>query len=237
MEIFGQNKRTGSNSDVDAFKLAVTWAITPNSKVEFLGSHNVHLSQEFRDTFPRLSGLIANSRQTHISIDSNQFLLFAWDTKDGKICGWLNKQEGSDRYSCELIEEHHLLLRNIGGIQTSFNQPESSFSNNQNFMFIGSECSRGIGDYDDYYDMKCEDEEKEKIDYSHLLAFVYEANGALTLYDPYTKKVLLFSHDHSFDKVEFLEDQPEYTFHTFKKVDSFIEYVEELATQWREIIR
>ena len=85
--------------------------------------------------------------------------------------------------------------------------------------------------------MTCEDEQKEEIDYSDLLAFVYEANGALTLYDPDTKKVLLFSHDHSFGNVEFMENQPEYTFHTFKNADSFTDYVEELAKQWKEIIK
>lgn len=142
-----------------------------------------------------------------------------------------------EEYKCELIEEHELLLRNIGGIQETFNQPENAFSNNQNFMFIGSECSRGIGSWDDYYLMRCEDEHKEAIDYSNLLAFVYEANGALTLYEPITKKILLFSHDHSFDNVEFLENQPEYTFHTFKNAINFVDYVEELARQWMKIIK
>jgi len=99
-------------------------------------------------------------------------------------------------------------------------------------MFLGTECSRGIGDYDDYYTMKCEDENCIQIEFSHLLTFAEEANGALTMYDPITKKVLLFSHDHSFENVDFVEGQPKYTFHTFKGTDTFTDYVEELAAQW-----
>ena len=99
-------------------------------------------------------------------------------------------------------------------------------------MFIGSECSRGIGDWDDYYSMACAEEGKNQIDYTHLLAFAEEANGALTLYDPLTKKVQLFSHDHSFENVDFVKNQPEYTFHTFKNEETFENYVEALAKEW-----
>jgi hypothetical protein len=237
MKIGGQSKNEDTNPDFDAFKSDVFWYIKSNSKIEFLSHNTIRLSEEFRNTFSELSKLIDKSRQTHLTIDKKKYILFAWDTKEGKICGWLNKQENSDEIKCELIKEHELLLKNIGGIQESFNQPEGAFSNNQNFMFLGSACSRGIGDWDDYYSMTCKDEHKEEIDYSDLVAFVYEANGALTLYDPHTRKVLLFSHDHSFDNVEFIESQPKYTFHTFKNANNFTDYVEELATQWKEVIR
>lgn len=104
-------------------------------------------------------------------------------------------------------------------------------------MFIGSQCSRGIGSWNNYYSAVCQDEQLEEIDYSNLLAFVSEANGALTLYDLVTKEVLLFSHDHSFEDVIFLRDQPKYTFHTFKNVNNFTDYVEALARQWLTIIK
>ncbi|MGB0871018.1 MAG: hypothetical protein ACPGSD_15610 [Flavobacteriales bacterium] len=136
-----------------------------------------------------------------------------------------------------MIQEHELLLRNIGGIRESFNEPENSFTNNQNFMFIGSECSMGIGDWIDYYSISCEEEGKKQIDHSKLLAFVHEANGALTLYDPVTKKVFLFSHDHCFENVKFMENQPEYTFHTFKSVVTLVDYVEVLGKEWIENIK
>lgn len=52
------------------------------------------------------------------------------------------------------------------------------------------------------------------------------------MYNSETKKVYLFSHDHSFDNVKFLENQPEYTYHTFKGIETFIEYVESLSMEW-----
>lgn len=237
MGIFRRNKKKEINTDFEAFKSEVSWFLNPNSKIKFQEQNEIRLSQEFKDVFPNLSELIVKSRQTYLIIDKTNYILFAWDTLDGQICGWLNQLETEQKYKYELIREHELLLRNIGGIRESFNQPEDSFSNNQNFMFIGSECSRGIGDWDDYYSMTCEEEGKKEIDYSNLLAFVYEANGALTLYNPLTKKVFLFSHDHSFENVEFMEDQPEYTFHTFKSVVTFEDYVETLAREWLEIIK
>ena len=237
MGIFSRNKRKETNKDFEAFKSEVSWFLNPNSQIEFQEQKEMRLSEEFKDTFPKLAELIRKSRQTYLKIDNINYILFAWDTLDGQICGWLNQQETEEEYKCELIEEHELLIRNIGGIRESFNQPEDSFSNNQNFMFIGSECSRGIGDWDDYYSMTCKEEGKNEIDYSNLLAFVYEANGTLTLYNPSTKKVLLFSHDHSFENVEFMENQPEYTFHTFKSVVTFEDYVEALAREWIEIIK
>ena len=69
------------------------------------------------------------------------------------------------------------------------------------------------------------------------LAIISEANGALTMYEPETRKVFLFSHDHCFDNVDFIENQPEYTFHRFKNVSTFTEYVEELADQWNKFIQ
>ena len=195
------------------------------------------MSEEFKDTFPKLTELILKSRQTYLKIDHINYTLFAWETIDGQICGWLNKYETKEEYKCELIQEHEILLRNIGGIRESFNAPENSFTNNQNFMFIGSECSKGIGDWADYYSMTCEEEGKNKIDHTNLVAFVQEANGAIALYDPLTKEVFLFSQDHSFENIEFMKNQPEFTFHTFKNVTTFENYVETLAQEWEKRIK
>ncbi|WP_459211522.1 hypothetical protein [Aquimarina rhabdastrellae] len=237
MGIFNRNKRKETNKDFEIFKSEVSWFHNPNSQVEFEEQQEMRLTEEFKNTFPKLTELILKSRQTYFKINHINYTLFAWDTIDGQICGWLNQRETAEEYKCELIQEHEILLRNIGGIRESFNEPENSFSNNQNFMFIGSECSSGIGDWDDYYSMTCEEDGKKEIDHSNLIAFVCEANGALTLYDPPTKKVFLFSHDHCFDNVEFMANQPEYTFHTYKSVVTFEEYVEALAREWIENIK
>lgn len=66
----------------------------------------------------------------------------------------------------------------------------------------------------------------------NMVSFVSEANGAETLYDLDTKQVYLFSHDHSFDYVTFVPNQPRYTFHYINGVENFTDYVEALARQW-----
>lgn len=225
------------HQDFETFKTEISWFVKANTEISFLENKEFELSKEFEITFPKLTSLIEKARITHLEINKELYILFAWNNKEEQICGWLNKIENTEKYENIFIDEHILLLKNIGGIKESFNQPKYSFSNNQNFMFIGSECKIGIGDYDDYYLMRCKEEGMTQMNYSHLVAFVYEANGSLTLYDPKTKNVLLFSHDHSFDYVEFLENQPQYTFHSFKKAKTFKEYIEELATQWNEQIK
>ncbi|MBX7225457.1 MAG: hypothetical protein K1X55_05465 [Chitinophagales bacterium] len=222
------------NIDFATFQKEVSWFIKPGTTVVYK-EEQFRLSEEFKTTFPKLTLLVERSRISNIKINGIDYILFAWTTKENLICGWLNKIEDEESRFCELLPEHELLLRNIGGIQESFNQPDNSFTNNQNFIFLGTECSRGIGDWDDYYSMMCEDESMEQMQHAHLLTFAQEANGALTMYDPYTKKVLLFSHDHSFDNVNFIESQPKYTFCTFKNADTFVDYVEELANQWAKI--
>ncbi len=134
MGIFSRNKKKEMNTDFEAFKSEVSWFLNPNSKIEFQEQKEIRLSEEFKGVFPNLSELIVKSRQTYLIIDNINYILFAWDTLDGQICGWLNQQETEEEYKCELIQEHELLIRNIGGIRESFNQPENSFSNNQNFM-------------------------------------------------------------------------------------------------------
>jgi hypothetical protein len=44
---------------------------------------------------------------------------------------------------------------------------------------------------------------------------------------------MIFSHDHRFTNVDFMEKQAEYTFHTIQAVETFIDYVEEVAAQWK----
>ncbi len=237
MRFYRRKKKPSGNQDFETFRSKISWFLNSNSKILFNQSEELRLSKEFKTAFPNLTKLILRSRQTYLTIDQTNYILFAWDTVDGQICGWLNQQESEEEYKYELIEEHRLLLRNIGGIKESFNQSDDSFTNNQNWLFIGSECLKGIGDYDGYYSMKCEEEGKKELEHAGLITFVYEVNGALTLYDPITKRVLLFSHDHSYENIDFMANQPKYTFHTFKKVDSFSDYVEELANQLLRIIR
>lgn len=221
------------NIDFETFKKDINWFIKPTDKVELLDTTlNYSLTKKFQETFPKLTSLIKKARVLNLTINYQSYRLFSWTNKDNKSFGWLNKIESDKTTDIELIDEHELILQEIGGIQESYNQPEPSLTNNQNFLFIKSECSKGIGGWDDYYEMMCEEENKQKIDYKDFVCFVQEANGDVTLYDRNSKEVMLFAHDHCFDNVEFLENQPEYTFHKINGIKTFVDYVESLATEW-----
>lgn len=224
-----------SRQDFEAFSDWVPWFIEPGSRV-VLRPEVLVLREDFKRMFPVLAGLVGAARVTWVGIDDTSYLLFTWTDREGEICGWLNKMEDGAAYGCELIAEHVVLLENIGGIAESFNGPEGAFSANQNFMFTGSQCDKGIG-WGDYYSRLCEEGGYTKIDYTSFVTFVYEANGAATLYDPVSKEVLLFSHDHAFDYVDTMENQPEYTFHRFKGISTYVDYVETLGEQWSDYVR
>lgn len=226
------------NIDFETFKNDITWFLKPSDIVEFLDNDlNISLSDKFQETFPNLTNLVQKSRKLNLTINNQEYILFSWTNKDNISFGWLNKIELDKTNEIEIIEEHELLLKEIGGIQESYNQPEPSLTNNQNFLFIKSECSLGIGGWDNYYEEMCKEENKTVIDYKDFICFVQEANGDVTLYDKNTKEVMLFAHDHCFDNVEFLDNQPEYTFHKINGIETFVDYVESLATEWtKELI-
>ncbi|MCS4301539.1 hypothetical protein [Chryseobacterium sp. BIGb0232] len=223
------------NTDFEAFKEHLSWLIHP-SQIDAVSETEIRLSSKFTDTFPILTELITQARVLSLDIDHQPHHLISWTNKNNEIFGWLTKAESDFTSPLPFIEEHKLLLNEIGGIRESFNQPDPSFSNNQEFMFTGSECSAGINDWNDYYEEQCSDENKPPMDYKNFISFVVEANGATTVYEPQTKEVFLFSHDHAFDNVDFLENQPEYTFHTFHNITSFVDYVEVLAQEWKNEI-
>ncbi|MCD0489939.1 hypothetical protein LPB86_16980 [Pedobacter sp. MC2016-14] len=226
------------NIDFETFKNEISWFFDQSDEVEFLDSvKEIHLSDNFENTFPVLTALLKQARVLNLKINNQLFKLFSWTNKDGSSCGWLNKIEKEDISELQLIEEHKLLLKEIGGIQESYHQPEESLCNNQNFMFIESECSLGIGGFEEYYEEMCNEEGKEPIDFKHFICFVEEANGNATVYNPKSKDVFLFAQDHCFENVESVENQPEYTFYKINDVNNFVDYVETLASEWRNEIR
>jgi len=219
------------NPDLTAFIDEISWFFQENDNVE-TEEKSFDLSADFKLIFPKLTRLIGSARKTHLRINNIPHILFAWNNMTGEIFGWLNKIESLESFPIQLSKEHKLLLQNIGGIQESFNQPEDSLTNNQNFMFIGSECNIGIGAWDEYYKEVCNEEKVEPLNNSNLIRFVEEANGNMTLYDSTSNDILLFASDHCFDYVKPVAGQPEYTFYQYESIATFTDYVEKLAGEW-----
>lgn len=220
------------NKDLEAFTEHMSWLFHP-STISDVTETEIELSEKFIGTFPILTALVKQARVLNIKIEQQPYHLFSWTNKENQNMGWLNKIENDITSTLPLIEEHKLLLEEIGGIQESFNQPDPSFSNNQEFMFVGSACTAGINDWNDYYEELCREEDKPLLDYKDFISFVVEANGDPTVYDPKTKEVFLFAHDHAFTNVHLVKDQPEYTFYRFHDIINFVDYVEALALEWK----
>ncbi|WP_299315052.1 hypothetical protein [uncultured Aquimarina sp.] len=221
------------SKDLTAFIEDISWFFNETDKVE-IEIKSFDLSADFKLIFPKLTKLIDCARITHLQINNVPHILFAWNDIDGEIFGWLNKIEDRENLYHQLSNEHKILLQNIGGIQESFNQPDDSLTNNQNFMFIGTKCSFGIGSWNEYYKETCDEENVEPIDHSNLICFVEEANGNLTFYNPTTNDIILFASDHCFDDITPLNEQPEYTFYKYDNIKSFPDYVEKIADEWME---
>ncbi|XWW43627.1 hypothetical protein JYG30_12550 [Fibrella sp. USSR17] len=227
------SSRVAYNTDFVEFTKSVAWFTKSSDKLEFLRAEvEFPLTERFKHTFPVLSSLIKKARLVNLTINSQLYRLFSWTNKYEVSCGWLTKIEALSDHPYDLIDEHKLLLSEIGGIQESYNQPEPSLCNNQNFLFIESQCTKGLSGWEAYYREMCAESGYIEIDYSELICFVQEVNGNLTLYNPDTKKVILFAPDHCFNSVEFMKNQPEYTFHTINGITTFTDYVEALAKEW-----
>lgn len=168
--------------DFEQFKLNINWFVKQTDTVNLVEGI-VKVNDAFIKNFPLLNDLILSARVLDVTINDNTYKLFSWTTKEGSSCGWLCKLEPKYISNIELLPEHELLLDNIGGIVESYNQPERSFTNNQNFLFLKSECKRGLGYWPEYYHDVCEDLKISPIPVGNLISFVCEANGAQTLYD------------------------------------------------------
>jgi hypothetical protein len=229
------------NTDFDIFKQEISWFIKPTDKIE-LTKTELNFSDNFISTFPTLYKLVSQARILGITLtrqnENTYYKLLSWTNKENLKSGWLCKFDKQEN-EIVILQEHQLLVDNIGGIQESYKQLETDkeiLTDNQNFLFIKSECTNGIGGWDEYYEDMCKEYEKPQIDFKEFICFVQEANGDVTLYDRKTKEVMLFAHDHCFENVEFLENQPEYTFHKINGITNFIDYAETLAHQWLDNI-
>jgi hypothetical protein len=160
------------------------------------------------------------------------YRLYSWNTKDGNTAGWLCRIE-TNNSTIEILLEHQLLVDNIGGIEESYGSDEcEKLTDNQNFLFIKSECKTIDKDLKDIYLDICEEENLKPLTTDNFITFAVEANGNTTFYDLREKRVFLFAQDHCFDYVTEVENQPEYTFYTINGVEIFVDYVEKLAKQW-----
>ncbi|MBL0740895.1 hypothetical protein [Chryseolinea lacunae] len=224
-------------TNFEVFRAEAIWYVKPTDTLE-LNESSLKCSDLFIATFPSLHTLISQASVLDVTLTRKKrtisYKLFTWTNAANLKRGWLCEFETNDS-PIEILSEHQLLLDNIGGIVATYDQIPTAaemLTDNQNFLFTKSQCSRGLNDWAILYSQSCGFEGIEKIQTDDLICFVCEANGNETLYDLNTKQVLLFAPDHSFRNVEVLEGQPEYTFYKMTGITTFVDYVETLADQW-----
>ena len=230
------------NRYFQAFQNEISWFNYKKEPIEVFEIDKFNLTKKFQDTFPNTTKLINKSVKTGVEFKGKSMILFAWEIEDD-ISGWMCQ---FDRPKIELIEEHQILIDNIGGIIESFNGPESIEINevdynytltlNQDFMFVGS-MNTDKFDWEDYYLEWCARSNCSPMDLSNSVFFAREANGAKYFYDRKTKKVKLFSYDNGFRFIEPIPNQPERMMYTIKGVDNFEEFVEMTAKQWNKYFK
>jgi hypothetical protein len=225
------------NRYFNTFQNEISWFNYKKEPIKIFEIENFNLTNKFQQTYPNMTKLINESVKTGVEFKGKSMVLFTWE-KGGEISGWMCQFDNS---TIQLIEEHQILINNIGGIIHSFNGPESIELNgvdynytltlNQDFMFVGSMNTNKLDWENDYFN-RCKEFGTRPLDLSNSVFFTREADGARYFYDKFTREVKLFSHDHAFKFVDFLPGHPEYTMHTIKGVNNFIEFVEMVAKQW-----
>lgn len=226
------------NKYFQAFKNEISSFNYKNEPIEVFEIDEFNLTNRFKVIFPITTQLINSSKKTGVKFKGKSLILFTWEIGD-EISGWMCQ---FDKPSIQLIEEHQILIDNIGGIIESFNGPESieldginynyTLTLNQDFMFVGSMNTDKL-DWEEFYLEWCEKENSQPIDLSNSVFFTKEANGAKYFYDRKTKNVKLFSHDNDFRFVESIPNQPKMMY-IIKGVNKFEEFVELVAKQWNE---
>ena len=121
------------NIDFEAFKEVEDWVIKETDTVEFFKA-DFDLSPLFQSTFPQLSSLLKTARVLHFNINNQAYRLLSW-TIENESRGWLCILENNIEATLPLIDEHRLLLKEMGGIFTTYNDGEINLSSGQKFMF------------------------------------------------------------------------------------------------------
>jgi hypothetical protein len=230
------------NRYFNTFQNEISWFNYKKEPIKVFEIENFNLTNKFQQTYPNMTKLINESVKTGVEFKGKSMVLFTWE-KGKEISGWMCQ---FDNPTIQLIEEHQILIDNIGGIIHSFNGPKSIELNgvdynytltlNQDFMFVGSMNTDKIG-WEEYYLEWCRIGDFKPIDLSNSVFFTKEADGAQYFYDRRTKEVKLFSYDNAFRFIEPIANQPERSMYKIKGVSKFTEFVEMTAKQWIEYFK
>lgn len=212
-----------------------TWFVRKNDDVKILnemrGQDYFILPDSFIDYYPCLSELLIISRVTNLEVNKVSYQLLGWTDHKGDSFGWVTKLP-SIHINKPFCEEHKLLLRFFGGIAERWNEDDDSWLLNLSSALTEEESQQGFLWNESYIEDVC----KEKglipfLDPHDYIAFAFEANGDLTLYNKNDLSVIMIAHDHCFDHIIPVEGYPEYTIYRIRDCPNFLVWVETIAKQ------
>lgn len=212
--------------------------------IDFTGIGGGHFdpTSEFIDTFPKMTELLQKPLVVDFAINRHQrFRQYIWSRNNSKSIGWLCRLEHCVPQGRNIIGEHILFSKNVGGIIKYWIDDKgitsNTFIDNNHFTFSLPDTHSGIGGWEDNYLSDCSDIGVEPLDVKDFVTFALEANGNTTFYHKDTKEVFFFAHDgYSPIDITLLSGQPDYSIHKFDNVTTFVDYAEALASQWLNII-
>lgn len=200
-------------------------------------------SQEFTTLFPKMAELLDKAYKVEFTLNGNQrFRQYIWTNDEGGTAGWLCKLEYCVPQGRNIIPEHILLSKSIGGIVEYWlgdrTEDADSFIDANKFTFSLVDSTVGIEGWGDNCVNECKEQGLDSFDTSEFLTFALEANGNTTFYSHKTKEVFVYLHDDysSFGIIPH-KVHPLCTIYQYEKAKSFVEYVETLADQWLHVIQ
>lgn len=235
--------------NLNSFKDICSRRFPKNSTFEHKADNvKLELTDEFKEKFPQFTRLIESAEISEISVNDILHRMYVWSSKDNNRFVWIcdtalktdivrkPTQDEENLVSSDILPEHLLLVRNVGGIIETWDLPddESFMTWAKNFVF-SLQYSYKLQNTDFIYSedgwIFDEVEESKKLPVKDLICFSEEANGNLTIYNKYTGEIFLLLGDHCFEYVDVVDGHPEYSFYTIRGISHFTEYAELLASQ------
>jgi hypothetical protein len=233
-----------------SFTKSVSWFVQKGEKAQVgatapPGSWRPH-SAMFGELFPVLQDVLSAAYTTPVRKAGRGYVLFSWPPKGlswlKRAFSWLTRApipqwlspEPSSAPPAGLFKEHAILLRSFGGIVESVDETESTWLLAHNDVLTAAEASRKES-FIDAIALAFPDK-RVPIDLSPYYSIAMEANSNTTLCHRQSGAVLLFAPDHAFDHVTPLPGFPELTLYELHGAPTFRDWVNVIATQWRDAL-
>lgn len=174
-----------------------------NPKIEKLDNYNeiVQLSDEFKNTFPRLTELLELARVTKITTEATEvFYLLGWSFEYGYF-GGLTHEPSKENYT-DFHEHHNLLATHFSGFIDDFGEiMDSNYLNTSFWQFSHKEILKAKSkdtylQYDFYKDSCKESNVNPTLNLlENFVQFTENANGDFFMYDKNNSDVWMFNHE------------------------------------------